>query len=80
MRFRGMSDEKEREMSFVELPYFTAPKQLAKVMGEHEGSITRGIREGRVPANKVNGRWRTCRDVVFANAKKGASDDGGRCA
>ena len=34
-------------MSFEELPYFMTPKQLADVTGEHEGSITRGIREGR---------------------------------
>lgn len=66
-------------MSFEELPYFMTPKQLADVTGEHEGSITRGIREGRIPADKVNGRWRICRDVVFPNAKKGASDDGKGC-
>lgn len=63
-------------MSFEELPYFMTPKQLADVTGEHKGSITRGIREGRIPADKVNGRWRICRDVVLPNAKKGASDDG----
>ena len=56
MRSRGKSDEREREISFEELPYFMTPKQLADVTGEHEGSITRGIREGRIPADKVNGR------------------------
>ena len=76
VRSRGKSDEREREMSFEELPYFMTPKQLADVTGEHEGSITRGIREGRIPADKVNGRWRICRDVIFKNAKKGASNDG----
>ena len=50
MRSRGKSDEREREISFEELPYFMTPK--------------------------VNGRWRICRDVIFKNAKKGASDDG----
>lgn len=47
------------------------PGQLAHVTGEHVGSITRGIREGRIPADKVNGRWRICRDVIFPNARKG---------
>lgn len=56
VRFRGKPEEKEREMSFEELPYFMTPKQLADVTGEHEGSIMRGIREGRIPADKVNGR------------------------
>ena len=44
---------------------------VAEIMGEHEGSIRRGIAEGRIPADKVNGRWRICRDLVFANTKKG---------
>ena len=47
-------------MRFEELPYFMTPKQLADV----------------IPADKVNGRWRICRDVIFKNAKKGASNDG----
>lgn len=63
-------------MSFEELPYFMTPKQLADVTGKHGGSITRGMREGRIPADKVNGRWRICRDVIFKNAKKRASNDG----
>lgn len=50
------------------------PKQLAEIMGEHEGSIRRGISEGRIPADKVNGRWRICRDLVFANARKGVME------
>lgn len=57
--------------SFQDLPLFMTPKQLAEIMGEHEGSIRRGIAEGRIPADKVNGRWRICRDLVFANTKKG---------
>ena len=54
---------------FEELPLFLTPQQLADVTGEHVNSIRRGITEGRIPADKVNGRWRICRDAVFANAK-----------
>ena len=50
------------------LPMFLSPTQLAELTGEHVNSIRRGIVEGRIPADKVNGRWRICRDVVFANA------------
>lgn len=57
--------------SFQDLPLFMTPKQLAEIMDEHEGSIRRGISEGRISADKVNGRWRICRDLVFANARKG---------
>lgn len=59
-------------VSFEDVPLFMTPKQLAQVTGEHEGSIRRGIAEGRIPADKVNGRWRICREVVFPNASKGA--------
>lgn len=61
---------------FEDVPLFMTPNELAQVTGEHVGSIRRGIIEGRIPADKVNGRWRICRDVVFPNAKKGASNDG----
>lgn len=55
--------------AFANLPLFMTPAQLSAVTGEHEGSIRRGIRKGRIPADKVNGRWLICRDVVFGSAK-----------
>lgn len=65
---------------FDELPLFLTPDQLAQITGEHVNSIRRGILEGRIPADKVNGRWRICRDVVFPNAKvaAGAESPAGR--
>ncbi len=48
-----------------DIPLFMTPAQLAALTGEHEGGIRRGIREGRIPATKVNGRWMICRDEVF---------------
>ncbi|WP_307981335.1 helix-turn-helix domain-containing protein [uncultured Senegalimassilia sp.] len=57
-------------MAFESIPAFMTPAQLAEIVGEHEGSIRRGIREGRIAADKVNGRWFICRDTVFPNAKK----------
>lgn len=67
-------------MSLKNVPLFMTPSELAHITGEHEGSITRGIREGRIPADKVNGRWRICRDRVFANAMKGVADDDDKAA
>ena len=55
---------------FDDLPLFMTPAQLAAVTGEHEGSIRRGIKEGRIPADKVNGRWRICRGLVFPTTKE----------
>ena len=52
------------------LPPLMTPKQLAEATGQHEGSIRRGIKEGRIPADKVNGRWRIFRDSVFTSTKE----------
>jgi hypothetical protein len=62
---------------FEELPLFLTPQQLADVTGEHVNSIRRGITEGRIPADKVNGRWRICRDKVFPNACAREGAEGG---
>ena len=59
-----------------DLPLSLTPMQLAQVTGEHVNSIRRGISEGRIPADKVNGRWRICRDEVFPNACGGEAHDG----
>ena len=56
---------------FDDLPLFLTPQQLAQITGEHVNSIRRGITEGRIPADKVNGRGRICRDAVFAKTKEG---------
>lgn len=62
--------------ALTDLPLFLTPAQLAEITGEHPGSIWRGIKEGRIPADKVNGRWRICRDLVFPNAVHGAQARG----
>lgn len=61
-------------MGYSDVPLFVSPKELSQITGEHEGSIRRGIKAGRIPADKVNGRWRICRDLVFPNTKKGMND------
>lgn len=61
-------------MGFAEIPMFLTPGQLAELTGEHVGSVRRGCVEGRIPADKVNGRWLICRDTVFCNAKEAIAD------
>ncbi len=39
------------------MPALMTAKQLSDLTGEHIGSIRRGIAEGRIPADKLNGRW-----------------------
>lgn len=62
---------------FEDLPLFLTPQQLADCTGEHVGSIRRGIAKGRIPADKVNGRWRVCRDAVFPTAKEALGKSAG---
>ena len=62
--------------SIQDLPLFFTPRELADVTGEHVNSMRRGILEGRIPTDKVNGRWRISRDKVFPNAGNGQGDDG----
>lgn len=57
------------------IPELMTAQQLADILGEHVGSIRRGIREGRIPADKVSGRLYISRDKVFPNAMKGADED-----
>lgn len=61
-------------MGFADIPMFLTPGQLAELTGEHVGSVRRGCVEGRIPADKVNGRWLICRDTVFSNAKEAIAD------
>ena len=62
--------------AFEDLPAFLTPRQLAEATGEHVASIRRGIREGRIPADMINGRWCIYRDLVFKNTKKGVEEHG----
>ena len=55
---------------FDDLPLFLTPQQLAQVTGEHVNSIRRGIKNGRIPADKFNGKWLISRDAVFPNAQE----------
>lgn len=57
-------------MGINELPPLVTPRVLSELTGEHVGSITRGIREGRIPADKVNGRWLIPIDDVLPNARR----------
>lgn len=52
-------------------PELMSCTEYAAIVGEHPESVRRGIREGRIPALKMNGRWRIKRDDVFGTRLKG---------
>ena len=51
--------------TFEEIPITLTPGELARIMRCNPASVRRGIREGRIPAEKVNGCWVIFRDRVF---------------
>ena len=65
---RNVLDIPYEEIRFEDIPLFMYVEEMAHVSGMHVNSVRRGISEGRIPADKVAGRWRICRDVVFPNA------------
>ena len=54
--------------SFEEIPVLLTPDQFAELTGRNADAVRRSIREGQIPADKVNNRYLICRDVVFKNA------------
>lgn len=55
--------------SIEELPQLITPKQLAELTGVHVNTIRRGIGEGRIPADRVGGRWLIPVDDVLPRAR-----------
>ena len=59
---------------FDSLPLLMTPNELAEVTHEHPSSIRRGITAGRIPADKVNGKWLISRDAVLPKARRAFND------
>lgn len=82
-----VSAEDPRYAGFVEMiaralgvepdgvPYFLTPAQVAVVIGETEATVRRGINEGRIVADKTNGRWKVCRDTLLPNTREAFRND-----
>ena len=60
---------------YDDLPLFLSPAELAEFIGEHPSSIRRGIQAGRIPADKVNGKWQIYRDALFPVARSLIGED-----
>ena len=47
------------------LPLFLDVPQVAKIMDESEDFVLDCIKSGAIVADRVNGRWLVCRDLMF---------------
>ena len=66
--------------TFADIPITLSPEELARITHRNPASVRRGIREGRIPADKVNGCWVIFRDRVFRHAAEGlAAEHEGDC-
>jgi hypothetical protein len=59
---------------FDELPELISVRQLSELTGMHEVTLRKGLREGRIPGDKVDGMWFAFRDLVFPRAKEAFGD------
>ena len=67
--------------TFAEIPITLSPEELARLTHRNPASVRRGIREGRIPAEKVNGCWVIFRDRVFRQtAEAMCAENGEDCA
>ena len=57
-------------MDWDSVPLFLTPNELARITGMNADSIRRNIRNGKIPADRVNGKWIICKDNVFSKAKE----------
>lgn len=63
----------EASSTFEGLPMFLTTKQFATLTGTHEGTVRRGIREGRIPGERVNGRWLISKELAFPKTSERVS-------
>ncbi|OUO62074.1 hypothetical protein B5F74_02355 [Collinsella sp. An271] len=53
---------------YDQIPLFLTPEEVADLVGGNAAVIRRAARAGKIPADKVSGKWVICRDTIFANA------------
>lgn len=67
----GRDDAKRRDEELADelrrMPALITPTELSELTGMHVNSIRRGIKEGRIPADKVNGRWMVPAALLLRN-------------
>lgn len=56
--------------AFDELPELLSVRQLADLTGMHEVTLRKGLREGRIPGDKIDGMWFAFRDLIFPKSKE----------
>lgn len=63
----GCPRDEELKEALDALPMFLSPGQLAELTHSHVNSVRRGILAGRIPADRVNGRWLIPAAFLFRN-------------
>lgn len=61
--------------SFKDIPLLLTVRQVHELTGMHVVTIRRGINDGRIPADKINGTWFISRDAILPHAKEVAEHE-----
>lgn len=56
--------------AFDKLPELLSVRQLSELTGMHEVTLRKGLREGRIPGDKIDGMWFAFRDLLFPKSKE----------
>ena len=56
--------------SFHDIPLLLTVEKVCELTGMHPVTIRRGLREKRIPGDKIDGKWFVYRDAILPNAKE----------
>lgn len=69
-----MSGSRERQVrkmgSFQDIPLLLTVRQVSELTGMHVVTIRRGIKDKKIPADKINGTWFISRDAILPHARE----------
>ena len=56
--------------SFDDIPMLLTVEKVSELTGMHPVTIRRGLREERIPGEKIDGKWFVYRDAILPKAKE----------
>ncbi|MBR1828137.1 MAG: helix-turn-helix domain-containing protein [Atopobiaceae bacterium] len=56
--------------SFDDIPMLLTVEKVSELTGMHPVTIRRGLREERIPGDKIDGKWFVYRDAILPKAKE----------
>ena len=74
--FIGTTSEGITFDEFAKIPLFMTVKEAAYYTRKHAGSIRRDIETNVLPADKINGKWLICKELLFPKTYRAMKERG----